>query len=117
MSLHKTITKFKTAALSLVFAVSAVLGVVSTALPAHAAALLGGVDLQTYYCDVYHPGTAAVILNTQHNAVGWRCAYDAGGTTILYTISVNTACSNEYGSGAYGAYSDYNNPYSWKCYR
>ncbi|HXA61949.1 MAG TPA: hypothetical protein VNW94_22605 [Streptosporangiaceae bacterium] len=70
----------------------------------------GGVDLQSYGCDLQAPGTWVVLRS--YNAYGWRCfngIYDQ-------FISVNDACRAEYGNGSSSYYLDYWNPYSWRCH-
>lgn len=35
----------------------------------------------------------------------------------ILALDLNTECRREYGSLAHAAYDDFNNPYSWYCYK
>lgn len=35
----------------------------------------------------------------------------------ILALNLNTECRREYGSLAHAAYDDFNNPYSWYCYK
>jgi hypothetical protein len=66
-------------------------------------------------CSDQWPGTSLVL--TANNVYGWKCrAYTSAGWADL-SIDVNRECRREYGSRAYAGYLDYNNPYSWRCFR
>lgn len=83
--------------------------------PAHATTTLGGVSVQGA-CDVQFPGTTAVVYI--YNVSGWRCkTYWSGGPVYFSGIDLSRQCRAQYGAGAYAGYLDYNNPYSWRCYR
>ncbi len=69
----------------------------------------GGVDLQRYGCNLQAPGTSAVIV--KWNVYGWRCK----GGISYFNIDVNRACKAQYGSLSSAYYTDYGNPYSWRC--
>jgi len=52
-----------------------------------------------------------------NTAVSWRCIFRGSNGAILYSVDLNKECVREYGAGAVAKYLDYNNPYSWRCYR
>jgi hypothetical protein len=84
---------------------------------AHASTRLGGISVQGACNNQWQESTAVLIAN---NVFGWRCKYQEGlgGGEVYYgSINLNQQCVYQYGNGAYAAYSDYNNPYSWSCYR
>jgi hypothetical protein len=87
----------------------------ATATPAQAATQLGGVSVQGA-CNVQYPGTSAVVV--ANNVFGWRCrTYWSGGPVDYSNINLSQQCRAQYGNGAYASYLDYNNAYSWRCYR
>ena len=66
----------------------------------------------------------------EHHAGGWRCIQTR--VTVYYSVGnyphtseqiiengihMNDACRFQYGSGAWAAYDDWDDPYSWSCYR
>jgi hypothetical protein len=55
------------------------------------------------------------------NVTGWRCGYLTSMGWVWwwtgYNINLNQQCAYQYGPGAYAAYTNYYNPYSWGCYR
>jgi hypothetical protein len=107
--------KIKKSVRSGVAAIALALGVggVATA-PAHASAMLGGVNV-TRACTIQHLTGADLVA---WNVYGWRCIYHGAYITVNWGgVNLNQECASEYGSGAYAGYLDYNNPYSWRCYR
>jgi hypothetical protein len=81
---------------------------------AEAATLRGGVSVSQacYYTYGWD--------NTIHgnNVHSWRCvAYGSNGMYVFGGVDLNRQCVRQYGSGAYASYTNYNDPYSWKCYR
>ncbi|MET1076268.1 MAG: hypothetical protein ABWY11_26735 [Umezawaea sp.] len=52
------------------------------------------------------------LLDT-HNAYSWRCYY--AGT--YYNVSMDAACVNQYGGGAFSVLLNASDPYSWRCAR
>lgn len=81
---------------------------------AHAAEL-GGVSVQGA-CNNQYPGTTAVVV--ANNVYGWRCrTYWSGGQVDYSGIDLSRQCRAQYGSGASANYLNYNDPYSWRCYR
>ncbi|NOK63952.1 MAG: hypothetical protein GFH27_549319n132 [Chloroflexi bacterium AL-W] len=82
---------------------------------AHAATDLGGLDLYTY-CHVHHkwwaPQMAVLILPM--DAASWRCRDRTG---HLNSINTNHVCAWQYGYGAWASTSNWDDPYSWRCYR
>jgi hypothetical protein len=84
------------------------------ALPAHAASRLGGVSMAGA-CQNQWPGSDVVLLN--NTVYGWKCRFWSSLGPTYWDINVTKQCNDQYHkSNAYGAFSDYNNPYSWSCY-
>jgi hypothetical protein len=76
--------------------------------------VLGRVDLERY-CQQFNGRHAQL---RYPNAWGWRC----GGSARLdgqqpgdYTVIVNDACAQQYGSSARAHYGNYEDPNSWFC--
>ena len=82
---------------------------------AQAATDLGGVSVEAA-CDNQR-GVATTARLVVNNVYGWRCALYLGGTTGYYSVDIARECRRVHGSSAYAAYSNYNNPYSWRCKR
>jgi hypothetical protein len=84
--------------------------------PAHASTMLGGVSVAAA-CTNQLIGNAAVVV--ANNVYGWRCRYNGGVISVTYSWGpdLNRQCAVQYGSGAYSGYLNYNDPYSWRCYR
>jgi hypothetical protein len=88
-----------------------VLGITASA---HAVEL-GGVSIQGA-CNAQFPGTTADVV--QNNVYGWRCkTYWSGGPVYYSGIDLSRQCRAQYGSSASANYTNYNDPYSWRCYR
>ncbi len=100
---------------------------------AHAAAPLGGIDINGY-CNHTYTGTiffpvatySRSILLPPGDAYSWRCivhtAYGLSNGKILTgsyyrNVDLNSACQWEYGAGTYAKVDRYSDPYSWHCYR
>lgn len=105
---------------------------------ASAATRLGGLDLEGYCKKKYSTsgpmfsavGTAGL---KEHNAGGWRCfvmttslypkatwppsCCDIVRKTHEYSINTNDVCQRQYGGGAWAETHNWNDPYSWSCYR
>ena len=103
--------KLNVALASLVFGLGLFAAVTA---PAHAASRLGGVSVAGA-CFNQWPGSEVVLLN--HNVFGWKCRFWSSLGPVYYGVDLTQQCVAQYGSRAYAAYSDYNNPYSWSCYR
>ena len=91
-------------------------------MPAQAATQLGGVSVVGACINqlfIAPPSARAVLI--ANNVSGWRCQYVGAGippvTYIWYNIDLNRECVVEFGSGAYARYFNFNDPYSWRCYR
>lgn len=61
-------------------------------------------------------------IQSPANVYQWRCSYrwyNAGTPWRTYTIGfdMNRACRWTYGGNAYAGFTNYSNPYSWRCYR
>lgn len=98
-----------------VIAIAAAAVTVGVASSASAATRLGGVSVQQA-CNAQYPGTTAVVV--ANNVYGWRCkTYWSGGPVYYTGIDLSRQCRAQYGSRAYANYTNYNNPYSWGCYR
>jgi hypothetical protein len=106
----------RTAAAAVTAGALALGGGVLSASEAHASTMLGGVSVANG-CIYQLIGNAAVVV--ANNVYGWRCAYHGAVINVTYSWgpSLNQECAREYGSGAFAGYLDYNNPYSWRCYR
>lgn len=89
------------------------------AVPAHAERQLGGVDVMKYCSRMLHSlfGSNVSHINAAprdpHNAYTWRCTWlgDSQG------VNMNSACSLQYGPGAWAKPLDARNAYSWRCFR
>lgn len=87
----------------------------ATAPSGSAATALGGIDISGACADQW-PGTVARLVS--NNVYGWRCRvyYSVGWRD--FGVDLNRACRTQYGrSNAYAKYGNYNDPYSWRCYR
>ena len=93
----------------------AALSVLGLQAPEQAATDLGGVSVEAA-CDNQR-GVATTARLVVNNVYGWRCALYLGGTTGYYSVDIARECRRVHGSSAYAAYSNYNNPYSWRCKR
>jgi hypothetical protein len=67
-----------------------------------------GLDLNRH-CQ-FHGRERAV--NTDGTAYGWKCEDSSG---VLWDISMESACDEQYGSDYTAQYSNYNDPDSWYC--
>jgi len=100
---------------SLASAAIAMAAATATMTPAaHASTRLGGVSVAGACANQWQDSTVALIAN---NVFGWKCQYWSTLGPVYEGINLTLQCSVQYGSGAYAAYSNYNNPYSWSCYR
>lgn len=91
---------------------------------------LGGLDLEGY-CDYMYQVESTFLYQVyvdlvlvEDNAWGWRCKEfvweaDVERETVTYwDIDMNAACQWQYGyPDAWAAEGDFNDPYSWWCYR
>lgn len=84
------------------------------AAPASAATNLGG--LSVAQACAHQRGTSETVL-VENNATGWRCHYFGGWNYINQSVNLSAECARVHGAGAYAAYLDYNNPYSWRCFK
>jgi hypothetical protein len=97
-------------------------GLIGIGSPAHAAPTnLGGVSVVGACINQLNiaPSAARAVL-IANNISGWRCRYVGGVISVTYTwynINLNSQCVVQYGNGAYASYSNFNDPYSWRCYR
>jgi len=82
---------------------------------AEAATRLGGISV--WNACVYQSGTPNGVGLASYTAVGWRCLYYSLGTTYQVGVDLNQECRRTFGSGAVAKYTNYNDPYSWGCYR
>ena len=92
--------------------------VLGFAAPAQAAAkrVVGSVSVQQACRNQFTRTDAVTVNNTVY---GWRCRfYGTNGNPIYISgIDLNKQCRVQYGSTATAGFLDYNNPYSWRCYR
>jgi hypothetical protein len=88
---------------------------VASVAPAHAATTLGGVSV--WNACVYQNGTPSSLTIQPYNVMGWKCVYNGGWNSIQLGVDLNKECRREYGSAAYASYTNWNDPYSWRCYR
>jgi hypothetical protein len=103
----------------------AVGGIFAVSAPAaHASTYLGGVSVADACSNQLYIAPSAVRLEIiKWNVTGWRCGEITGiGNTVFWwwwvNIHLNAQCATQYGDpSAYASYSNYNNPYSWGCYR
>lgn len=86
--------------------------------PAQAATNLGGVSMDAA-CDYQRGSTTYPVLMkiTGNNVYDWRCRLNLGGSSSYWKIDVTKECRRVHGNSAYSKYLDYNNPYSWRCFR
>ncbi len=109
-------TAFRACAVVGSLATSIGFGVVA-APPAHAAARLGGININ-WVCAASYPssiawGDAYAANVRPNNAYSWRCFWGPNS----YGIDLNAGCSMQYGRGAWAATNNPSSPYSWSCYR
>ncbi len=104
----------KIMAMSLFLAIGAFMLVIQ---PTHAATYLGGVSVQAACDNQYGPGSTATVL--QWNVMGWRCVFHGGWNAYTPGVDLTKQCKREYKryTGVYANYTNFNNPYSWGCYR
>ena len=86
----------------------------ATAVAAPASAATGPVNMQAA-CNEQYPGQGRIAKVRTNNVFGWKCV--TGVVPVADgDIDVWRQCRIQYGNpNAYGAYSDFNNPYSWYC--
>jgi hypothetical protein len=96
-------------------AVAIGLSVLGFQVPAQAATNLGGVSVEAA-CDNQR-GAATTARLMRHDVHGWFCALYIGGGVHYYDVNLSQECRRVHGSSAYAAYLNYNDPYSWRCYR
>jgi len=106
--------KLKAMLAGFVLVAGSLVGVAVTASPAQAATYLGGVSV--WNACVYQNGTPSDVVLVANNVHGWRCFYNGGWNGIYMSVNLNQECARAYGR-AYASYTNYNNPYSWGCYR
>lgn len=117
----KSVTsKLKTTLGATVASAALAVGGIAVAAPqAHAATMLGGLNLHAY-CRVVASGgnpTSWVWIQNPRNVYQWRCSYINGGGLQTVGMNLNHACTWTYGSPSYARYLNYYDPYSWRCYR
>jgi hypothetical protein len=78
--------------------------------PAQAATYAGGLNLPEYCTDHHYDGATP----DGRTVYDWRC-YNRDGTR--YAIDIPDACRSKYGPTAIDRAADFNNKYSWQCYR
>ncbi|GAA0591235.1 hypothetical protein GCM10010174_02900 [Kutzneria viridogrisea] len=88
--------------------------VIATAAPASAATIIGGIDVARQ-CQVQERRPLEVRLLDSGNPYSWRCYSPYTGN--YYSVNMNAACVNQYGSGAFPVVLDPHNAYSWRCAR
>lgn len=93
------------------------IGIMNTK-PASAITRLGGVSV---YNACKYQYTAAFawevfILSSSYNVMGWRC-YLNNIHSGSVSVNLNRECKRVYGTTAKAGYDDFNNPYSWYCYK
>jgi hypothetical protein len=96
------------------------LGGMAVAAPqAHAATTLGGLNLAAFCRYVTSGGnvTSWVWIQNPQNVYQWRCSYLDSKGLQTKGMDLNFACRWSYGPGSYAGYLNFNNPYSWRCYR
>jgi hypothetical protein len=106
--------KLKAMAAGFLLVVGSLVGVVATAAPAQAADL-GGVSV--WNACVHQNGTPSDVVLVANNVHGWRCFYNGGWNGVYMSVNLSQECKRVHGSSAYANYTNYNNPYSWRCYR
>lgn len=55
----------------------------------------------------------ALINNTVY---GWKCQFNSSLGPVYEGVNLNQQCNYQYGTST-AKYTNYNNPYSWGCYR
>ena len=107
--------KLKAMAVGLALVTGSLFGATAVATPAHAATDLGGVSV--WNACVYQHGTPSYVVLVSSNVLGWRCQYHGGAVSTYEGVNLTQECKRVHGGSAYAAYLDYNNPYSWRCWR
>lgn len=89
------------------------IGTLAVAVPsANAAADIGGLNIEGYYC-MPNFGARAVALDP-NNAFSWVCARNG---QRAEPVRMNRVCTNQYGPGAFALPGSIFNAGSWRCYR
>ena len=94
--------------------VALAIGFVGFQIGLHVPRTLGGVDLQAQ-CNRLVPGSVAQV--DRHNVKGWTCYTPGQDTWVDVTSLVQHQCTTQYGPDAVAFYTNYTDPYSWKCKR
>lgn len=106
---------------------------------ASAATRVGGLDIQGWCESKYFTWSINYVTVVKaaldgHNVDGWRCRVATGkvypntgwGSNAtyehvvdgyVYSVDMDDVCRRQYGSRAFARYSNWNDPYSWSCYR
>jgi hypothetical protein len=99
-------------ALAALAAGSFAVGAAILAPSANAAADIGGLDIQGYYC-MPNFNAPAVALDP-NSAFSWVCARNG---QRAHPVNMDRVCTNQYGPGAFALPTNVFNAGSWRCYR
>lgn len=86
--------------------------IAATAVPAHAATVIGGINI-TQQCRVQYGASWSAIVLDAGNPYSWRCTWSG----YQYGVNLDAGCVNQYGGGAFSILLDPHNAYSWRCAR
>jgi hypothetical protein len=93
--------------------------IVATNLPlskVHAATDLGGISV--WNACVYQWGMPTETVIDPYNVMGWKCRYQpTNGSNVYRGVNLSKECVRTYGARAYADYTNFNDPFSWRCYR
>ncbi len=82
---------------------------------------VGGLNLSGYCNATYAfgPFLPSWAVLQQNNVYGWKCKQETSVPFFYnyYSIDTNAVCRWQYGGSISSAFTNYNNPYSWYCYR
>lgn len=100
-------------------AIAVLLGIGSTvavSTPAEAATILSGVSMKDACKDQWIAPTGVALIS--NSVMGWCCILtDSAGGQHYMGIDVKRECQRVHGGAAYAGYLNFNDPYSWRCYR
>jgi hypothetical protein len=75
---------------------------------------LGGIDMNDACYGQY--GWADSELLPPYNVMSWKCRFHGGRNVIYKSIDLNRYCARVY-RGSHADFVDFNDPYSWGCYK
>lgn len=74
---------------------------------------VSGVDISQACLEQNGPGFSVVHGS---DVMSWRCRYSGGWNYVDLGVNLNTWCAT-HKAGSHADYTNFNDPYSWGCYR